>query len=185
MFAVCIVQGIESNVRHHRRFIPLMWGEQRQNDYFKDFPHGGRLDMRFTRANNVNGTLYSDAGYTVDSNVIPVQHQGIPAPWSFPVPMQHYSHMLNYDYFKVNQPYVRHPCAPDSIHNASFGYIHTVDTTLIVFHAGCVCSCCHDNRHHAAANMFACADMPAGRNPSCWCLISIPNQFPDCSRVNA
>lgn len=100
------VQGIESNVRHHRRFIPMLWGEQRENDYYKDFPHGGRLDMRFTRANNVNGTLYSEHGYSVDPNTVPVAEQGIPAPWAFPVPAQHYSHMLNYDYFKVNQPYV-------------------------------------------------------------------------------
>ena len=100
------MQGIESNVRHHRRFIPMMWGEKRDNDYYRDFPHGGRLDMRFTRANNVNGTLYSEDGYTVDSTTIPVAEQGMPAPWAFPVPTQHYSHMLNYDYFKVNQPYV-------------------------------------------------------------------------------
>ena len=97
-------------MRHHRRFIPLLWGEQRVNDYYKDFPHGGRLDMRFTRANNVNGTLYSEDGYTVDPATIPEAEQGMPAPWAFPVPIQHYSHMLNYDYFKVNQPYVRLRC---------------------------------------------------------------------------
>jgi hypothetical protein len=107
MHAVCIMQGIESNVRHHRRFIPMLWGEQRQDDYFKDFPHGGRLDMRFTRANNINGTLYHPKNYTL-YNFIYNEIRGIPAGWAFPVPMQHYSHMLNYDYFKVNQPYVRH-----------------------------------------------------------------------------
>jgi hypothetical protein len=105
---ISIVQGIESNVRHHRRFIPMLWGEQRQDDYFKDFPHGGRLDMRFTRANNVNGSLYSPKNYTFNGTLIAPAQRGIAAPWSFPVPMQHYSHMLNYDYFKVNQPYVRH-----------------------------------------------------------------------------
>jgi hypothetical protein len=117
MHDVVIMQGIESNVRHHKRNVHLLWGEQRQDDYFKDFPHGGRLDNRFTRANNVNGTLYSPKGYTkAKANLVDPKFWGMAAPWSIPVPMQHYSHMLNYDYFKVNQPYVRHLtlCASDT-----------------------------------------------------------------------
>jgi hypothetical protein len=110
MLVVVIMQGTESNVRHHRYFIPMVWGEQRQDDYFKDFPHGGRLDMRFTRSNNVNGSVYSHKNLTLKSpaGYYSVEAMGTPACPMAPVPMQHYSHMLNYDYFKVNQPYVRH-----------------------------------------------------------------------------
>lgn len=47
-------QGIESNVRHHRRLLPLFWGETRQDDHFAHFPHGGRLDSRVARPSSSN-----------------------------------------------------------------------------------------------------------------------------------
>ena len=110
------MQGIESNIKHHRRLLPILWPETRYNDAFVHYPHGGRLDSRFRRGNNYNDsmTVGLPAGqtwaallyayYTNKEGFLNQAFQGDAA-----LPAVPYSHLLNYDYFKTSLPEVRHP----------------------------------------------------------------------------
>lgn len=101
------VQGIESNVKHHRRLLPIWWPEEREHDMFRHFPHGGRLDARFRIADNWNDsmTVGLDPALTYDdytSFAVNDTYHG-----DVVLPAQHFSHMLNYDYWKTYLPSVR------------------------------------------------------------------------------
>lgn len=93
------VQGVESNVKHHRRFSPILWPENRANDAFVHYPHGGRLDGRWRRGDNYNDsvTVPIPDGYSYDSytaETVNKPHYLDANPPSMP-----FSHLLNYDYF--------------------------------------------------------------------------------------
>eukprot|EP00892_Ulva_mutabilis_P004823 jgi/Ulvmu1/2712/UM014_0168.1 len=100
-----IMNGVESNMRHHRRYQPLLWGAQREKDHFLHYPHGGRTDSRFQTPNAVDDLeVYPDTIKTTNIEQInSIIGQKMPM-GSF-YPDMHYSHMLNYDYWKLNLPY--------------------------------------------------------------------------------
>lgn len=117
-----MLQGIESNVKHHRRLSPLLWPETRPNDAFAHYPHGGRLDTRWRRGSNYNDsvttglpageswsthTFAGGAGTLVSANLVNTPKANDPA-----TPPVHFSHLLNYDYFKTALPAVRTFCGP-------------------------------------------------------------------------
>jgi hypothetical protein len=102
-----MVQGGESNVRHTRRFASWVWGENRPNDAFIHYPHGGRLDSRYRRPNTYNNSVLDPRSSTLTYEPVysaPLFNQSFANAISIPaVP---FSHLLNYDYFKTNRPYV-------------------------------------------------------------------------------
>jgi hypothetical protein len=100
-------QGGESNIRHTRRFASWLWGENRPNDAFAHYPHGGRLDSRYRRPNNYNDSVLDPRSSTLTfepSVSAPFVNQSFAN--SIPAPAVPFSHLLNYDYFKTNRPYV-------------------------------------------------------------------------------
>lgn len=102
------MQGVESNMRHHRRYQPLMWGAQRQKDHFLHYPHGGRTDSRFSTPNAIDDLEYDPTGKWVTKPFVQnLAMFGQKYKWGSFYPDMHYSHMLNYDYWKLDLPYVR------------------------------------------------------------------------------
>lgn len=76
------------------------------------YPHGGRLDSRFRRGNTYNDSVteglptgYSWSYGTFVSVSVDTPFANDPNP-----PAVHFSHLLNYDYFKTLLPAVR--CCP-------------------------------------------------------------------------
>lgn len=95
-------------MRHHRRYQPLMWGAQREKDHFLHYPHGGRTDTRFSTPNAVDDLEVDPSGnYITKPFRQNIAMHGQKYKWGSFYPDMHYSHMLNYDYWKLDLPYVR------------------------------------------------------------------------------
>lgn len=103
-----ILQGVESNMRHHRRYQPLIWGAQREKDHFLHYPHGGRTDSRFQTPNAVDDMEVDpdETGKATIQTGDVTALLGQKYKWGSFYPDMHYSHMLNYDYWKLDLPYV-------------------------------------------------------------------------------
>lgn len=83
-----------------------MWGAQREHDHFLHYPHGGRTDSRVQTPNAVDDMeVHSDTIKPQDIIEV-LEIIGKKMNYGSFYPDMHYSHMLNYDYWKLNLPFV-------------------------------------------------------------------------------